>query len=717
MQTIILDNVEVALKRLFNSAITAAFPQVGAVDSAVTVNKKFADYQCTSAMALAKTLGSIPATSGAATATGEGAAATAKLGPEAVAAQLVAALAPNDLVDKCEVTPQGFINIFIRKEWTCGAVKRILTRGVVAPETPKERLLVDFSSPNIAKELHVGHLRSTIIGESLCRVFEFLGHDVARINHVGDWGTQFGMLILYMKRKFPDFLENPPNIGDLVEFYKASKKEFDADPEFKDQARLEVVKLQSYEETSVKAWQMICDMSRKEFQELYDRLQIKIDERGESFYNKMLPSVIEMLEAKGLVEVDDGAKIIISTKNVAIDAITPADMGRLMMYFVQTKKTGEVAWEPAFVDLLRAKGVITKEGDADVIQLSKKDKKKFAEFDTSVDTDKLASSIDFAHKPALAPELVAALQARNKGLIVENAATKKTEVKVPLYPIPLMVRKSDGGFSYDSTDLAAMYDRFVVRKLDRVVYVTDVGQFDHFKMVATAAADAGWIVEPARWQHAGFGLVTGEGGKKLATRSGETIKLKELLDEARDRSLAILQDREKGESAQGHSEEELKQLSRTIGYGAVKYFDLRQNRVSNYAFSFDKVLDLNGNTAVYLLYAYARLASIKRKAGVDDVVKALLPTTEIDFETEQEKNLALAALRLGPVVLKTAEDLSPKNLTDFAYELVQALSDFYNKCRVIGHEKQNSRLLLVEMVGMTLKVAMNLLGIDVAERL
>lgn len=739
MQHIVIDNVEHALQRLFSASIKAAFPQLPPVEAGIVLGKKFADYQCNNAMGLTKLL----ATAQAAAAKANPEAPPApKMTPQQIADQLVQNLPPNDLIGKADSTAQGFVNITIAKSWTCSAVKRILQRGVVAPELEKkEKVLVDFSSPNIAKEMHVGHLRSTIIGESLCRVFEFLGHDVERINHVGDWGTQFGMLILYMKTKYPSFLESPPPISDLVAFYKEAKVKFDEDADFKDKARMEVVKLQSYDEVSVKAWKMICDISRVEFEEIYSRLQVRLDERGESFYNKMLPDVVKELTDLGLVEVNDGAHIIVSTRNVPVNAVTAKDMAKVLIYFVQPRKAGGVEWDPVMVKLLKEIKVMTNSQEdgsgEDMIQVSKKEKKKFSAFDIMMDNDKLSLMLEPLHKPALHPALVEALRARN-GIVEAPSSKKKVaadagaaaaaaaaasseedvpQVKVPIYNIPLMLKKSDGGFSYDSTDLAAMKHRFVLEKKDRVVYVTDVGQYGHFEMVAQAATDAGWIKSTQRWDHAGFGLVTGEDGKKLKTRSGETTKLKDLLDEACERALAGLEEREKKpETAQGHTKDEMVALSKKIGFGAVKYFDLRQNRLSDYAFSFDKVLDFNGNTAVYLLYSYARICSVKRKANITDVM-TLVANTEIDFETDQEKNLVLAALRLGPVLLKTAEDLSPKNITDFAYELVGAFSDFYNKCKVIGNEKQNSRLLLIEVVGITIRTALRLLGIEVAEKL
>ena len=280
-----------------------------------------------------------------------------------------------------------------------------------------------------------------------------------------------------------------------------------------------------------------------------------------------------------------------------------------------------------------------------------------------------------------------------------------------------MARKRDGGYTYDTTDLAAIHHRFQVEKHDRVVYVTDVGQFEHFQMVAQTALDMKWM-DPAknqRWDHAGFGLVSGGDGKKLKTRSGETTKLKDLLDEACDRALEGLKTREEGDRAQDHSEETLKELSKIIGYGAVKYFDLKQNRKTDYTFSYDKMLEFTGNTAVFLLYSYARICSILRKANVTSEQLAQIKTIKITHESE--KQLALAALKFEATILKTTEDLFPHHLTDFAYDMVCKLGEFYQNCRVLGSEEEQSRLVIIELVRVTLKRTLDILAIDVAERL
>ena len=699
------NQIELTLKGLVGEAMNAAY---GAVldnktpDPIVQPGKK-SDFQCPNAMALTKMLGQKKV----------------KAAPVEVANELVKNIPANDLLDSMSVSEQGFISFKIKAAWLAQSVSWTLADGVKPPALRKEKVLVDFSSPNIAKEMHVGHLRSTIIGESLCRMMEFAGHDVKRINHVGDWGTQFGMLILHMKQKFPDFLNNPPPIGDLVVFYKEAKARFDAEPDFKEAARLEVVELQGGKNAdSTAAWKMICDLSRKEFEEIYTRLDIKLEERGESFYNPLIPDVLSKLEAAGVTEKSDGADIIVCRTPKEVKAIDKKDVPKLVGYFVKARKDGTLDIAAPFKEAateIKVFGVNDK--NEEIVSLAKdgKETKPLAKFEVGKDLEKLAKVCDGLFKPKLHAKVEAALKEM-------KMITPEGQVLVPRFSFPLIARKSDGGFTYDSTDLAGIFHRFQVEKHDRVVYVTDVGQFDHFNMVAQVAQDTKWMCPPEqRWAHAGFGLVSGEDGKKLKTRSGETVKLKDLLDEACTRAAKIIREREAEEGTkQGFSEPEVVALSKKIGYGAVKYFDLKQNRETDYAFSYDKMLDQRGNTAVYLLYTYARIASIKRKAGVEDMdklAKDVEAAGGVTLDTESERLLVLSAMNFATVLAKTLEDLYPHHICDFCYDLVGAYSNFYRDCRVVGHEQQNSRLLIVEMVGRTLKQALQLLGIEVNDRM
>ncbi|RNF07471.1 putative arginyl-tRNA synthetase [Trypanosoma conorhini] len=684
-------NAELALKDILRHAIEKAFPSVSPPEVLITLGK-VTEYQCNNAMGLAKLLSK--------------ATPPIKMSPALVGEELKKNLEENELIDSFEPTPQGFINISIKREWAAAMVPRVLKMGIQPPQLPRQKVLVDFSSPNIAKEMHVGHLRSTIIGETISRLFEFCDFEVHRINHVGDWGTAFGMLILYLKLQHPNFLTEMPDITDLTKFYREAKKCFDEDPEFKEQARLQVVKLQALEEESIQAWKIICDLSRREFNLIYERLGSHIEERGESFYNPLIPKVLSLLEEAGQLEESSGAKLVVSKEKKLISSLEAKDMAKLVVpHLIKLRRDGTTEFHPNILTAMKETGVLKGEDGNETVTLSKKEAKPLAKFDARTDVDKLVPQLQSFYKKQLSPLFREVFE--SAGLIDGEM------IAVPRFTFPLILQKSDGGFTYDTTDVTSMYHRFVMEKMDRVVYCTDVGQYEHFRMCAQLAKDMGWMGD-ATWDHAGFGLVTGTDGKKIKTRSGETAKLKDLLDEAVERSLAILEEREGGERSQGHTREEMETLSKIIGIGALKYFDLKQTRVNDYAFSYDKMLDMSGNTAVFLLYQYARLCSIKRKAGVSE--EEFLQA-EVVIDTPQEKKLVLCAFRMESVVLKTVEDLFPHHLTDFAYELVSHFSDFFQNCKVIGDPLQNSRLCLVELTRITVKKILDILNIEVAERI
>jgi len=495
-----------------------------------------------------------------------------------------------------------FINVTVKNEVLEEELMRILKEGVTYKAATKQKVLVDFSSPNIAKELHVGHLRSTIIGDATCNVLEFLGHEVLRTNHVGDWGTQFGMLTAALYDAYPDFMEKKPNLGELKTFYQAAKARFDKDEEFKKKSHENVVLLQSGDPKITTAWKYLCDLSRQEFQRIYDRLNIKIKEVGESFYNPFIPPTIKLLEDKGFVKVDKGAKII----------------------------------------------------------------------------------------------------------------------QIPKQKTPLIVQKSDGGFSYDSTDIAAIWYRFTQLKCERLIYVTDIGQELHFHLVFEAAKMAGWHTPPkTRADHMGFGLVLGEEGKKIKTREGKSVMLMELLDEAVKQAYEQLVIRQKEtQSITALSEAELKESAEKIGMASVKYFDLKQNRVSNYAFSFKRMLDPKGDTALYLLYAYARQESILRKAGIDPAkLTDLITKTKISLTHEKERKLAFEIMSFPEIIDGFLEDLFPNKLCAMVYNIAVAFGEFYENCKVIGSPEQDSRLLLIAANLKMMKCLLNLLGIEPLQRI
>ena len=509
--------------------------------------------------------------------------------PREVAQKLVDGIPLGGMIEEVSIAGPGFINLKLSRSWLAGRVHGMLEHGAQqwAPRAPAERVVVDFSSPNVAKEMHVGHLRSTILGDTICRVLEFCGHDVLRLNHVGDWGTQFGMLIEHMADTAG--ADQAEEVSDLMKLYRDAKARFDAEEDFKVRSREAVTRLQSGGEAEMAAWRRICEASRREFQKVYDRLGVSVEERGESFYNPMLQPLLQELQAQGTVEESEGAQV------VWVDGIE----------------------------------------------------------------------------------------------------------------IPLIMQKSDGGFGYASTDMAALKHRLVEEKAQRVIYVTDVGQSGHFAQVFGAAKKAGILdAAAAKVEHIGFGLVLGEDGKRFRTRSGDLVRLVELLDEAYDRCKANLLERR----SEDFTDDEIEHAARVMGYGAIKYADLKNNRLSNYKFSFDSMLDLKGNTAVYLLYAHARICSIIRKAGLEDM-PAFVRENEIKLEHEKEFELALHLVKFPEAIEDMMNDWVPNRITDFLYELSVKFNEFYQECKVMGSEQESSRLLLCESTATVMRACFNLLGI------
>jgi arginyl-tRNA synthetase len=507
------------------------------------------------------------------------------------------------MIAKLEIAGPGFINIFLTTEFISSEINKVLhdaRLGVPFPHPP-QRVIVEFSSPNIAKELHVGHLRSTIIGDCLARVFEFLGHDVLRLNHIGDWGTQFGMLIAYMREHVPAVLEGKKqtDLTSLMQWYRASKKCFDEDPEFKKRAQLQVVKLQGGDEVSLSAWKMICDISRKAFEEIYKLLDIKLIERGESFYNPFLANVVEDLEKRGMVTISNGAKCIY------LEGFTGRD-------------------------------------DA---------------------------------------------------------------------PLPMIIQKSDGGYNYDTTDVAALRHRVEIEKADRIIIVTDAGQSLHFQMLFKAAEKAGYYdPNKTRLDHVPFGVVLGSDGTKFKTRSGDTEKLADLLYEAVKQAKKILHER-----TPDLPENELNHTAEILGIDAVKYADLSSHRIKDYLFSYDRMLRFEGNTAAFLLYAYVRTQSIKRKVGKD--VSELLKTKKIVLEHPTEIDLSMHLRQFGETLDSVAEELLPNRLAEYLYILAEKFHAFFRDCRVEGTPQEESRLLLCEATGRILHQGLEILGLKTLDKM
>ncbi|KAM3965658.1 arginine--tRNA ligase-like protein [Aphomia sociella] len=582
------------LKNVFDVAITSAYPDLEDPPIVITLsgnNPKFGDYQCNSAMAISQLLK----------------AKNVKTNPREVANNILNKTPTSPLIERIEVAGAGFLNIYLNKAFAEHVLNCILRFGIKPPPAKRERIIVDFSSPNIAKEMHVGHLRSTIIGDSICRVLEFLNQDVLRINHLGDWGTQFGMLIAHLQDKFPNFKTHSPPISDLQAFYKESKKRFDEDEQFKKRAYTCVVELQSGHADYVAAWKLICEVSRQEFQKIYDRLDIKIIDRGESFYNSRMKIVVKQLKDGGYLEEDEG---------------------RLIMWGNAQKHDG----------------------------------------------------------------------------------------------IPLTVVKSDGGYTYDTSDMATIKQRVEEENGDRLIYVTDAGQYTHFITIEACAKRSGILKNGQKVEHVGFGVVLGEDKKKFKTRSGDTVKLIDLLNEGLKRSLDKLIEKGRDKVL---TPEELKQAQEAIAYGCIKYADLSHNRVNDYVFSFDKMLDDKGNTAVYLLYALTRIRSIARTAQITvDQLLSEAQKTGLKLSHEAEWKLAKVLLRFPEVILKAANDLYLHSLCEYLYEISSTFTEFYDKCYCVEKDKDGKivkiiyeRLMLCEVTARIMEKSLEILGIKTVSRM
>ena len=561
--------------------------------------EEFGDYQCNICLVLSKIY---------------------KSNPREIAIAFIEALKENkkisNLCEDLEIAGPGFINIKLKNKVLIEVIKsNIKCPRAGVPLSHKnnghsqKKVIVDFSSPNIAKEMHVGHLRSTIIGDSISKIFEFRGYIVLRLNHIGDWGTQFGMLITQLKDLYSSDLKEIDRIkiSDLVEFYKASKKRFDNETEFQKRSREEVVQLQSGDKKSIEAWKLLCNQSRKEFDQIYKTLNIKIKERGESFYNPFLKSIIEDLNYKRILVEDQGAKCV-------------------------------------FLD-----GMTNKEGN----------------------------------------------------------------------PLPLIIQKKDGGFNYATTDLAALRYRFNKEPYGdnaaRIIYVTDHGQSNHFAGVFQVAKRANWIPKDCEVNHVPFGLVQGIDGKKLKTREGDTIKLKDLLSESVKRAKEDLLKRLENES-RFENDDFILNTSKVIGIGAVKYADLSQNRITNYQFSFEKMLSLNGNTAPYLLYTLVRISGINRKNNMTEKVVNL---ESISYSHDLEWRLIRKLLKFDEVIISIEKDLMPNRLCNYLFELCKTFNRFYDQVPILKGEMDTkiSRLTLCALTEKTLKLSLELLGIETLERM
>ena len=580
-----------SMREQIETAVQAALvrvvgPEGAEIDPLVrpTSDPKFGDYQSNVALPLAKRL---------------------SRKPREVAEEIAAALELAEQCEPVEIAGPGFLNFRFRPQHLARELEGIQADprlGVPTVEAP-QRVIVDYSSPNVAKEMHVGHLRSTIIGDTIARLLEFQGHDLLRLNHLGDWGTQFGMLIQYLRETEPEAAAHPERfrVEDLDSFYVAAKRRFDEDTEFKERARRAVPDLQSGEPQARALWNVLVEETMRHVEEVYELLDIHgLVTRGESFYNEWLPAVVADLEALGLAREDQGAICVFND--------------------------------------------------------------------------------DWTN--------------------------------------PLIARKADGGYGYAATDLAAVRHRIRTEEGERIIYVTDHRQSDHFKQVFWTARQAGWVPEGVQLEHVGFGMILGADRRPFKSREGTTVKLRALLEEAKDRSLAKIED--DVSRRPDMSREEREAVAQAVGIASVKYGDLSHNTASDYVFDWDTMLALEGNTAPYMLYAYARVRSIARKAGIDFDSLGAVPLV---LEHPSEIALVKELLQFGGVLKQVAAELKPHYLTDYLYSLSRAFSTFYDRergVRVIDAEPENvrlSRLRLADLTARTLKLGLGLLGIGVLEQM
>jgi arginyl-tRNA synthetase len=568
----------VNLRRLLSTRFEDAFHALGldADNPLVQPASKpeFGDYQANGVMAAAKRRGQ---------------------NPRKVAEDVVARVELTDLAEPPVIAGPGFINVTLDSHW-------LATR--LAPDAPlmttvdePETVVVDYSAPNLAKEMHVGHLRSTIIGDAVVRVLEALGHRVIRQNHVGDWGTQFGMLLTYLAETgvHSDELE------DIEEFYRSAKARFDGDPEFAERSRRTVVALQTGDPAALAQWRRFIDISLSHCQSTYERLGTTLtldDVKAESAYNDALAGIIETLKARNLLADSEGAKVV-------------------------------------YLDEFKAK-------------------------DGS--------------------------------------------------PLGVIVQKSDGGYLYATTDLAAVQHRSAELRADRVIYLTDARQSQHFQQIFTISQLAGLAGPDVSLEHHPFGNMLGKDGRPFRTREGGVVKLNELLDEAVARARRLV-----AEKDPDLDPEEREHVAQAVGIGAVKYADLSKNRTSNYIFDWDQMLSFEGNTAPYLQYAYARIRSIFRRAGVSPDTL----TGTVDITEPSERALAVLLVRFQEVLEQVAEDVYPHYLCGYLFELATAFTRFYEACPILaeGEPVRTSRLLLCARAARTLSEGLALLGIETVERM
>ncbi|MDN8539909.1 MULTISPECIES: arginine--tRNA ligase [Erwinia] len=542
---------------------------------------QFGDYQANGIMAVAKKLGKAP---------------------RQLAEEVLTHLDLQGIASKVEIAGPGFINLFLDADWLAAQVDRVVDapRLGVSPVEP-QTIVIDYSAPNVAKEMHVGHVRSTIIGDAAVRTLSFLGHNVIRANHVGDWGTQFGMLIAYLEKQQNEAHEEIA-LSDLEAFYREAKRTYDEDPAFAERARGYVVKLQGGDEYCRKMWKRLVDITMSQNQKVYDRMNVTLsrkDVMGESLYNDMLPGIVADLKAKGLAVESEGATVV-------------------------------------FLDEYK-----NKDGE----------------------------------------------------------------------PMGVIIQKKDGGYLYTTTDIACAKYRYETLHADRVLYYIDSRQHQHLQQAWTIVRKAGYVPTSVPLEHHAFGMMLGKDGKPFKTRAGGTIKLSDLLDEAVERATKLVSEKNPDMPA-----DELAKLANTVGIGAVKYADLSKSRTTDYVFDWDNMLAFEGNTAPYMQYAYTRVLSVFRKAGIEE--SAVTGKTVI--AEDREAALAVRLLQFEETITQVARDGTPHVMCAYLYDLAGLFSGFYEHCPILSAEDEatkQSRLKLALLTARTLKQGLDTLGIETVERM
>ncbi|AKA37090.1 arginine--tRNA ligase [Yersinia ruckeri] len=575
IQALLSDKVSQAL-------IAAGAPADSEAQVRQSAKAQFGDYQANGVMAVAKKLG---------------------MQPRQLAEKVVALLDLEGIASKVEIAGPGFINIFLDRQWIAEKVEYALTAPKlgIAPVEP-QTVVIDYSAPNVAKQMHVGHLRSTIIGDAAARTLEFLGHNVIRANHVGDWGTQFGMLIAYLEKMQN---ENASDMGlsDLEVFYREAKKHYDEDEAFAARARAYVVKLQGGDEYCRAMWRKLVDITMAQNQISYDRLNVTLtqdDVMGESLYNSMLPGIVADLKAKGLAVESEGATVV-------------------------------------FLDEYK-----NKDGE----------------------------------------------------------------------PMGVIIQKKDGGYLYTTTDIACAKYRYETLGADRVLYYIDSRQHQHLMQAWTIVRKAGYVPESVPLEHHMFGMMLGKDGKPFKTRSGGTVRLSDLLDEAIERAGKLIAEKNPDMPAN-----ELAEVVNAVGIGAVKYADLSKSRTTDYVFDWDNMLALDGNTAPYMQYAYTRVVSVFKRAGVVDERSLTLPLV---ITEEREAALATRLLQFEETITNVAREGTPHVMCAYLYDVAGLFSSFYEHCQILNadsEESRQSRLKLAMLTAKTLKQGLDTLGIQTVERM